>query len=260
MTRSLIDLPSHLKDRLAKALESGLLPLPPTATSLRSTIGGEVALEPVMDALAHLHQMGLQPPAVAAWIRALSEATTRVSQPDLVWSGPRVDGVPARETRSVFNELLGCAAHSVWVSTFAFFDGPRAFQSLSQRMDQIADLRVTLLLNIQRKRGDPTAADFLVRRFADRFWKTEWPGESRPRVFYDPRALELEGTSGVLHAKAVVVDTEAVLVTSANLTEAAMDRNIELGVLLRDRAIAGSIVAHLVGLIDGGLLSALPGD
>jgi hypothetical protein len=34
----------------------------------------------------------------------------------------------------------------------------------------------------------------------------------------------------VLHAKAVVADDEAVLVTSANLTEAALDRNIELGV------------------------------
>ena len=31
-------------------------------------------------------------------------------------------------------------------------------------------LRVTLLLNIQRKRGDITASEQLVRRLADRFW------------------------------------------------------------------------------------------
>ena len=39
-------------------------------------------------------------------------------------------------------------------------------------------------------------------------------------MYYDPRALDLEGPGGVLHAKAVVVDDEAVFVTSANLTEA----------------------------------------
>jgi hypothetical protein len=61
--------------------------------------------------------------------------------------------------------------------------------------------------------SDTTLSDHLVRRFADHFWKTDWPGSSRPRVFYDPRALDLEGAGGVLHAKAVVADDEAVFVT-----------------------------------------------
>ena len=141
---------------------------------------------------------------------------------------------------------------------YAFFDGPRAFQVLAQRMDTRADVDVTLLLNIRRNRGDSTAADQLVRRFADRFWTTDWPGSSRPRVFYDPRALELDGPAGVLHAKAVVVDDEAVFVTSANLTEAALDRNIELGLLVRDRALALSVSAHFRALIDKGGLLPLP--
>jgi hypothetical protein len=58
-------------------------------------------------------------------------------------------------------------------------------------MDARSELHVILLLNIQRRRGDTTAAEQLVRRFADRFWKTDWPGSARPRVYYDPRALEL---------------------------------------------------------------------
>ncbi len=118
---------------------------------------------------------------------------------------------------------------------------------------------MTLLLNIQRKRGDTTAAEQLVRRFADRFWSAEWPGTSRPRVFYDPRALDLDGPGGVLHAKAVVADDEAVFVTSANLTEAALDRNIELGLLVRDRALAATVSAHFRGLVDRELLRPLPG-
>jgi phosphatidylserine/phosphatidylglycerophosphate/cardiolipin synthase-like enzyme len=38
-----------------------------------------------------------------------------------------------------------------------------------------------------------------------------------------------------LHAKAVVVDDEAVFITSANFTEAALDRNIELGSFMTSR-------------------------
>jgi phosphatidylserine/phosphatidylglycerophosphate/cardiolipin synthase-like enzyme len=179
-------------------------------------------------------------------------------RPDLVWSGPEVPGLHARDTRRVFEELLASARRSVWASTYAFFDGPRAFQVLAQRMDAEPQVRVTLLLNIQRKRGDTTAADQLVRKFADRFWTADWPGSSRPRVYYDPRALELDGPSGVLHAKAIVIDDEVALVTSANLTEAALDRNIELGLLVRDRALAASVSTHFRTLIDRGLLLPLP--
>jgi phosphatidylserine/phosphatidylglycerophosphate/cardiolipin synthase-like enzyme len=137
-------------------------------------------------------------------------------------------------------------------------EGPKAFEALARRMDAVAGLRVTLLLNIQRRRGDTTAAEHLVRRFADRFWTTDWPGVARPRVYYDPRALDLDGPGGVLHAKAVVADDEAVFVTSANLTEAALDRNIEIGLLVRDRALAASVASHFRGLIDRELLRPLP--
>ena len=70
-------------------------------------------------------------------------------------------------------------------------------------------------------------------------------------------ALDVDGPGGVLHAKAVVSDDEAVFVTSANLTEAALDRNIEVGLLVRDRALAATVLSHFQGLIDHGLLRAL---
>jgi phosphatidylserine/phosphatidylglycerophosphate/cardiolipin synthase-like enzyme len=208
--------------------------------------------------LAELDRLGISGPAAAAWIHSVEAATARVPKPDLVWSGPEVPGAQARNTRQVYEELLGSAEHSVWATTYAFFDGPRAFEVLARRMDTLPKLRVTLLLNIQRRRGDTTAAEHLVRRFADRFWGTDWPGASRPAVYYDPRALELDGPAGVLHAKAVVVDDAVVFVTSANLTEAALDRNIELGLLVRDRALAASTTSHFRALIDRELLRPLP--
>ena len=149
---------------------------------------------------------------------------------------------------------------SVWASTYVFFYGPSAFEVLSKRMAARPRLQVTLLLNMRRKPGDTTVADQLVRRFADRFWKHEWPGTERPRVFYDPRALEVDGPGGVLHAKAVVIDDEVVFITSANLTEAAFDSNIELGLLVRDRALAASVSTHFQVLIDQRLLLPMPSN
>ena len=142
--------------------------------------------------------------------------------------------------------------------SYAFFDGPRAFAALAGRLDANPRLEVTLLLNIERRRGDTTAADALVRRFADRFWGEAWPGGARPRVYYDPRSVADDGPAGVLHAKAVVADGEAVFVTSANLTEAAFDRNVELGLLVRDRTLAETAVLHFRTLIERGLLRQLP--
>jgi phosphatidylserine/phosphatidylglycerophosphate/cardiolipin synthase-like enzyme len=255
---ALLDLPSHLGERLAAGLESGLLGLSPTPASLRSVLGDREGMEGVVASLLELRRLGISGPAAAAWLRTIARAGTRASKPDLVWSGPEVPGLHARDTRRVYEELLGGAKRSIWASTYAFFDGPRAFEVLARRMEATPALRVTLLLNIQRQRSDTTASEHLVRRFADHFWKTDWPGSSRPSVFYDPRALDAAGPGGVLHAKAVVADDEAVFVTSANLTEAAWDRNIELGVLIRDRALALTIGGYFRSLIDRDLLKPLP--
>jgi phosphatidylserine/phosphatidylglycerophosphate/cardiolipin synthase-like enzyme len=44
-----------------------------------------------------------------------------------------------------------------------------------------------------------------------------------------------------LHAKCVVVDSVEVFVSSANFTEAAQQRNLEIGLLLRSPAIASQV-------------------
>lgn len=258
MMDALLAIPPHLRERLAHALESGLLQAPASAAAMRSVIGSFDGVDLVVKAMAELGRLSLNGPTAAIWLRSLNRERSCAPQTDLVWSGPQVPGLHARDTRRVYEELLGAAERTLWVSTYAYFEGPKAFQVLATRMKTAPELQVTLLLNIQRKRGDTTAADQLVRRFTDHFWGVDWPGARRPRVFYDPRSLEPDGPTGVLHAKAVVSDEDTVFVTSANLTEAAMDRNIELGLLVKDRALALSTVAHFRGLIDRSLLRVLP--
>lgn len=54
------------------------------------------------------------------------------------------------------------------------------------------------------------------------------------------------------------MDDEGVFITSANFTEAALNRNIELGVLIRDRAFALTVAGYFRNLIDRDLLKPLP--
>ena len=258
MIEALTALPLHLHKRLASALTTGLLPPSSSIAAVRSVLGLRAGGEEILAGLNELERLGISGKAAAVWLLTVQTASARMVGPDLVWSGPEVPGVHARDTRRVYEELIEAAERSLWVSTFAYFDGPRVFAELARRMEANSALQVNLLLNIQRRRGDTTAADSLVRRFTDGFWGKDWPGSSRPAVYYDPRSLEPDGPAGVLHAKAVVADGEAVFVTSANLTDAALERNIELGVLLRDRALATSVSSHFQGLIDGKLLLPLP--
>ncbi len=256
MTEALLTLPTHLRRRLVQALESGTLTTRCTEVALRSELGLRQGGSDIVAALAELERLGVTGPAAAAWVRALEQTALSAPRPDLVWSGPTVPGVHARQTRQVYEQLLGSAERSVWVSTYVYYP-PDVFEVLSRRMEEKPGLQVTLLLNIRRESGDTSVASDLVRRFADRLWK-DWPGASRPAVFYDPRSVDPEAPEGILHAKAVVTDEEAVFVTSANLTEHALDHNLELGLLVRDRALAASVSSHFRELIRQGLLRPLP--
>jgi phosphatidylserine/phosphatidylglycerophosphate/cardiolipin synthase-like enzyme len=248
MLAFVISLPPHARARLIDALESEQMLYPPTEMALRSVLGSVDELERCHQDLCAWSARGGTAAEVAGLLRGVSKASGERTQTDLVWSGPRVQGVHARNTRHVYEELLGSARKTLWVSSYVFFDGQKAFEAIARRMDECPGLRVAMLLNIQRPSGDTTIADELVRRFAEGLWRREWPGARRPDVYYSAGALNMGRPDGTLHAKAVV----------ANLTEAALDRNIELGLLLRDRALALAIVAQFQGLIDAGKLLLLP--
>jgi phosphatidylserine/phosphatidylglycerophosphate/cardiolipin synthase-like enzyme len=258
VTRALFDLPSHVRSRLVAALEAGFVEPSAPPSVVGPTIGARSDAAAVCDALQKLEALGLNGRACAAWIRTVDDVAGRTPKPDVVWSGPQLEGVHARGTRSVYEEMWAMARHTVWVSSYAFFDGPEAFKGLAARLDALPEIACHLLLNIQRPRGDESSADDLVLRFARLFWKKEWPGRTRPRVFYDPRSLDLPYRGGVLHAKAVVVDNEVLFVTSANLTAAAFDQNVELGLLVRDHALANNVEQHFRALVEQRQVLLLP--
>jgi phosphatidylserine/phosphatidylglycerophosphate/cardiolipin synthase-like enzyme len=136
--------------------------------------------------------------------------------------------------------------------------GRDIFAVLAQRMLVRPALNVRLCLDVRRAPGDTTRSDALLRRFAERFLKQEWPGPRVPEVFYDPRSLnEDDGSRASLHAKCVVIDGEKAFIGSANFTEAAQMRNIEIGVVTRRPDVASAVERHFDGLIQHGHLRQL---
>ena len=250
MIEPLLELAPHIRRRLIDALESGLLAPPFSESSIRSALGGFDGQNTVLEALEKCTLAGVSGPVAARWIASLEKQSPGVLPASLAWTGPAVRGLHSRDTKQVFEELILAARTSLLISSYVYFDGPEAFKTLAQQMDRHPSLEVTLLLNVQRERFSTTKTESLLRRFAERLWNREWPGTRRPAVYYDPRSLNPDGPDGVLHAKAVICDNESLLVTSANLTEAAMRRNVEMGILIRDGPIARTASAHFRGLID----------
>lgn len=252
----LLRLPPATMSRLVAALETGRLRLPATDAALSAALGSTPP-PGVGAALDVMHSLGTPTAAAAVWIRGLAAAAAGPRLPELVWSGPRLPGVHARDTRSVFERLLRNAKESVWLSTYAYHDGQEAFRMLAKRMDAVPGLVVHVLLNVHRPWGDKRPAKDCLADFTKQFFAYDWPGTRRPLVHYDPRSLLDEGKA-VHHAKALVVDDQRLLVTSANLTEAAFDRNHELGLFVEDAALARAAAEHLRLLLKHGRMKPLP--
>lgn len=244
-------------ESLADALENGRVTAPSTM-QLRGMVGE--AAESASAELMALIERAFSTSQIALLLRILADERRRAAsaKTELVWTGPETAPLPSRDTGVVVRELFTTAERSVLIVGFAIHRGREVFRELADRMRHVP-LDVMMILNIARGPGDTTRSEHLVARFAQTFRREHWPGEPLPDVYYDPRSLEIGGrTRTSLHAKCVVVDERLSLVTSANFTEAAQERNIEVGALVHDPSFALSLTARFRMLIKAGALVKLP--
>ena len=142
-----------------------MLAPPFTPASLRSTVG--VSDEAVLEALREWERLGVSGPAGAAWLRSLEEAASGVVPASLVWTGHETKGLHSRDTRQVLDEMISSAKRSILLSSYTYFDGPKAFRPVAKRMDSTPGLRVTLLLNIERGKRSTTKSEDLGPKVRD---------------------------------------------------------------------------------------------
>lgn len=247
---------------LAAALQAGRLQPPWTAIALERFVPRPLVYEVAVE-LQQLDHAGWSTNQLVSLLEMLirdrSARPAATPTIELVSTGPTTDSTPTRQTAVAVRELFASAHESVLVVGFAVNQGRQVFQTLAHRMEQIPDLKVRLCLNVPRGWNDTSRDSELVLRFAHDFQQHEWPGQKLPDVFYDPRSLDTSSNKRTsLHAKCIVIDDQMAFISSANFTEAAQSRNIEVGVLLRSSPSAIQLVAHIDELIATGVLLPLP--
>lgn len=247
--------------RLAGLLEAGLLSPPLTVLSLRDHISA-VHADAMARCFGELTQRDVPPAHIALLLRAFaagSQAAVSTSWPvEVVVSGPDATG-GARDTGVVMRQLFGKARQRVLAVGFAVRQGKAVFKALADRLDNDDSFDATLCIDVRRQHGDTSIERDILRRFANEFVHNEWPGNRLPLVYYDPRSLAATGrTASSMHAKCVVIDGQEAFVTSANFTEAAQERNIELGLLMESQSVARQVEEHFTSLIRETYLQRLP--
>ncbi len=263
-------------DELAAALEGGRMRLPCTRTAVRRLVGESIADETLRE-LTALHAQGFTVTHAAVLLRTLARERRHqqqsVDQLELVWSGPDAPGTSPRDTAVVIRSLCSVARRSILIANYAFdraHDGEaltlaRAlWQPVADAMDHNPELVVRLFVHIDRDdRSIPDKpASFWVNRFRKHFCTRLWPGKRLPELFYDPRGVHDDPTERAnLHAKCVLIDNTHVFLTSANLTQAGQQRNIEAGLLLTSPSLARDLTAQFEALLRAGSLIPIhPGE
>jgi len=254
-------LPEASLRAIASSLRGGQLSVGITAPGLQPIVGGASAT--VLATLLDLSSQGLDAAQVALLLEALAgqQARVRDATPlyDIVLSGPDVPSVPSADTGAVMQTLIADARDSIMLVGYAVHNGKRLFAPLVRRMETSPHLRVVMCLDISRAHTDSSLSSEIVARFAADFRSKHWPWPQVPTVLYDPRALsEDREERASLHAKCIIVDRKAALVTSANFTEAAHQRNIEAGILVRDEPLVARLAAYFGGLRASGKLIECP--
>lgn len=175
----------------------------------------------------------------------------------LVMTGPATAQMENLKTGARFIQVVEHAKCELMLATFALYQGDKILEPIHDAMARIPGLQVTLILNVARKYGDRTQSEDLLEGAREEFSKN-WPWPLKPAVWYFPESLHLSAMDRAsMHAKFVIADEERCFITSANFTEAAQKRNIEVGVELSYSHEPKALSRYFKGLIADGTLKKL---
>ena len=259
MSDELLQLADGDLRELAAALRAGRLRAPFSTLAIQRLVSPQLA--PAMaNELQALADRGERPEYIALACELVAQdrrsRKTLNDAVDLVTTGPDVPGVTNRDTAVVVRELFSNAENSVLVAGYAVYQGQRVFRALAEQMAARPSLKVRMFLDVQRGPGDTSTPQEIVRRYSERFRLQQWPqGFALPEVWYDPRSLDVAGEKRAsLHAKCVVVDRKHVFISSANFTEAAQERNVEVGLLVHSPTLGEQLTRYFETLIGAGAM------
>ena len=154
---------------------------------------------------------------------------------DILWTGPQSKAVPVRRTEQALCEVVDSAESDVFIVSFVAYKAEKVYDAVRRAIDR--GVRVSFLTEAAKENGGTLEVDpakGLRKKFPE-------------ATFYQWMPADGKGAA-VVHAKCAVADGRMALVTSANLTGAAMDDNMELGLLVTGHDVARRLRDHFAAL------------
>jgi phosphatidylserine/phosphatidylglycerophosphate/cardiolipin synthase-like enzyme len=189
--------------------------------------------------------------ALALAIQATANTARTLSTEErlqIAWTGPATEIVPLRRVDQVLYELVESAQSEVILVTYAAYKAERALAAL--RVASERGVRILLIVELSQEAGGKLTFDGLdrIRAQVPQARVLHWPLSRRPRSG--------AGQYGAMHVKCLIADRKKALVSSANLTDYALEMNMELGLLVHG-SLPGRLAEHFDQLIVRGELASL---
>jgi phosphatidylserine/phosphatidylglycerophosphate/cardiolipin synthase-like enzyme len=205
-------------ERLAVQIETGqhtIAALGEIAVARRETIKRLLAAA----GLGHT-----DPARTVSVLRAITGAKTVLRAIIPVWTMPGNEANTGHLTGE-FHRITRAARRSVTAATYNFEDSSQMWTALKEASEQ-PGVVVTVYVDADKAHAHNVKAQL-------------------PRATVYRSAEMPTGKRVVSHAKFIVVDHELLLITSANFSYSAENRNVEFGILVRDGALAESVEATM---------------
>jgi cardiolipin synthase A/B len=155
---------------------------------------------------------------------------------ELVWTGPSSKMVATRKTEQALLEVIDAATSRLFITSFVAYDVASIMSALRNAINR--GVAVSMLLESSDKHGGGVSMDAIgkmrVALPAARIYFWGDKGESY--------------IGGKVHAKVAVCDEIICFISSANLTGHAMEKNMEVGVLIRGGTVPMKLQNHLEAL------------
>jgi cardiolipin synthase A/B len=144
---------------------------------------------------------------------------------ELVWTGPTPGIVPVRHTAQVMSQVIRDAQTQIFIVSYVAYRIEQLVLDLNAAIAR--GVNVCFLLETSNAQGGNVSVDSIatLKHLLPNAHFYVWDESSKNR--------EIDGFSRSVHAKCLVADASIGFISSANLTSAALERNIELGTLIR---------------------------
>ena len=165
---------------------------------------------------------------------------------EIIWTGPANHRFPVRRIDQVLYDLVSKAKTRIVLVTFAAHRGRHLCEHLIRAVER--GVALTLIVESENE-----SEGQLTRDAVEAFWNIS---PLKIQLYYWPlskRERNQAGRPGKLHMKCAIVDDVAPI-GSANLTDDAFNRNMELGILVREQPTVEAIAGHFRELISTGAL------